>query len=95
MAAEEELNIGSIPATVVGAGLAGCEAAYQLARRGVPVRLVEMKPKRFQPAHKLPHCHKGFQVGITYLPNPLIRDRFFGFRDTFRLFYQEDIYLLQ
>ncbi len=38
-------------ATVIGAGLAGCEAAWQLARRGVPVRLVEMKPVRFTPAH--------------------------------------------
>lgn len=40
-------------ATVIGAGLAGCEAAYQLAQRGVRVRLIEMKPKRFQAAHKL------------------------------------------
>ena len=42
----------SAPAvTVLGAGLAGCEAAYQCAQRGVAVRLVEMKPKRFTPAH--------------------------------------------
>ena len=38
-------------ATVVGAGLAGCEAAWQLAQRGIPVRLVEMKPKKMTPAH--------------------------------------------
>jgi len=38
--------------TVVGAGLAGCEAAWQLARRGIPVTLYEMKPKKFTPAHK-------------------------------------------
>ena len=38
--------------TVVGAGLAGCEAAWQLAKRGFPVRLVEMKPKKFSPAHR-------------------------------------------
>ena len=37
--------------TVIGAGLAGCECAWQLARRGVPVRLVEMKPKKHTPAH--------------------------------------------
>ncbi len=37
--------------TVIGAGLAGCEAAWQLARRGVAVRLFEMKPTRFSPAH--------------------------------------------
>ena len=36
---------------VIGAGLAGCEAAYCLARHGVPVELVEMKPKKFTPAH--------------------------------------------
>ena len=38
--------------TVIGAGLAGSECAWQLARRGVPVRLVEMKPEKFTPAHK-------------------------------------------
>ncbi len=37
--------------TVVGAGLAGCEAAWQLAKRDIPVRLIEMKPVRFSPAH--------------------------------------------
>ncbi len=36
---------------VIGAGLAGSEAAWQLARRGVPVLLVEMKPKKKTPAH--------------------------------------------
>lgn len=36
---------------VVGAGLAGCEAAYFLAGRGFRVRLVECKPARFTPAH--------------------------------------------
>ena len=40
--------------TVVGAGLAGCEAAWQLAKRGVPVRLVDMKPAKYSPAHKSP-----------------------------------------
>lgn len=38
--------------TVVGAGLAGCEAAWQLAKQGIPVRLIEMKPGKFSPAHK-------------------------------------------
>ncbi len=37
--------------TVVGAGLAGSEAAYQIAERGVKVRLIEMKPKKKTPAH--------------------------------------------
>jgi methylenetetrahydrofolate--tRNA-(uracil-5-)-methyltransferase len=39
------------PVLVVGGGLAGCEAAWQLARRGLPVRLLEMKPHRLSPAH--------------------------------------------
>ena len=38
--------------TVIGGGLAGSECAYQLARRGVPVTLREMKPHRRSPAHK-------------------------------------------
>lgn len=38
--------------TIVGAGLAGCEAAWQLARRGMNVRLIDMKPLKFSPAHK-------------------------------------------
>ena len=37
--------------SVIGAGLAGCEAAWQLAKRGIPVRLVEMKPEKKSPAH--------------------------------------------
>ena len=36
---------------VIGAGLAGCEAAYQLSKRGIKVKLYEMKPKKFSPAH--------------------------------------------
>ena len=37
--------------TVIGAGLAGAEAAFQIAKRGVPVTLYEMKPKKRTPAH--------------------------------------------
>ena len=40
--------------TVIGAGLAGCEAAWQLAERGIPVTLHEMKPKKMTPAHTSP-----------------------------------------
>jgi len=40
------------PITVIGGGLAGCEAAWQLLMRGHRVRLCEMKPERFSPAHK-------------------------------------------
>lgn len=37
--------------TIIGGGLAGSEAAWQLAQRGVPVRLIEMKPVNYSPAH--------------------------------------------
>lgn len=36
---------------VIGGGLAGCEAAYQIAKQNIPVKLYEMKPIRFSPAH--------------------------------------------
>ncbi len=39
--------------TVIGGGLAGCEAAWQVAEQGVTVDLYEMKPERFSPAHEL------------------------------------------
>ena len=39
---------------VTGAGLAGCEAAYQAAKRGVKVTLYEMKPEKYSPAHHNP-----------------------------------------
>lgn len=37
--------------TVIGGGLAGTEAAYQIAKRGIKVKLYEMKPIKFSPAH--------------------------------------------
>ena len=39
---------------VIGAGLAGCEAAWQLAKRGIKVKLYEMKPHKYTPAHSNP-----------------------------------------
>jgi len=45
------VNSGKI--TVIGGGLAGCEAAWQAAQRGVGVDLLEMKPLRFSPAHEM------------------------------------------
>ena len=36
---------------IIGAGLAGSEAAWQLIQRGIPVRLYEMRPKKYSPAH--------------------------------------------
>lgn len=41
---KDEINI-------IGGGLAGCEAAYQIAKRGIKVNLYEMKPNKFSPAH--------------------------------------------
>jgi len=37
--------------TIIGGGLAGCEAAYQIAKKGIKVKLYEMKPKKYSPAH--------------------------------------------
>ena len=54
MLKKEQKNRGVIVekiVKVIGAGLAGCEAAYQLAKRGIKVELYEMKPKKFSPAH--------------------------------------------
>ncbi len=42
-------------ATVIGAGLAGSEAAWQLAQRGIQVELIEMKPHKMTPAHHSPN----------------------------------------
>ncbi|WP_050698387.1 methylenetetrahydrofolate--tRNA-(uracil(54)-C(5))-methyltransferase (FADH(2)-oxidizing) TrmFO [Anaeromassilibacillus senegalensis] len=40
---------------VIGAGLAGCEAAWQIAQAGLPVTLYEMKPQKYSPAHQSPN----------------------------------------
>lgn len=37
--------------TIIGAGLAGCEACWQLIKRGIPVKLVEMRPLKSSDAH--------------------------------------------
>ena len=42
------------PVIIIGAGLAGSEAAWQLAQRGIPVELHEMKPQKMTPAHHSP-----------------------------------------
>ena len=41
---------------IIGAGLAGCEAAWQLAKRNIPVHLYEMRPEQTTPAHRTPDC---------------------------------------
>ncbi len=52
---------------IIGAGLAGCEAAWQLANRGIKVKLYEMKPHKMTPAHKSPNfaelvCSNSFRA---------------------------------
>jgi len=54
-------SVNAIPVTtefvtVIGAGLAGSEAAWQLAKRGIPVRLHEMRPVKMTPAHNTAKC---------------------------------------
>lgn len=44
------------PISIIGAGLAGCEAAWQLAQRGIEVLLYEMRPFKTTPAHRTDHC---------------------------------------
>lgn len=46
----------SMTVNVIGAGLAGCEATWRLAQEGINVKLYEMKPEKYSPAHK----YKGF-----------------------------------
>ena len=55
--------------TIIGAGLAGCEAAYQIAKAGIKVKLYEMKPKQFSPAHSSPNlaeivCSNSFKSNL-------------------------------
>ncbi|MFC1523171.1 methylenetetrahydrofolate--tRNA-(uracil(54)-C(5))-methyltransferase (FADH(2)-oxidizing) TrmFO [Thermodesulfobacteriota bacterium] len=49
-----DLNAQPNSISIIGGGLAGCEAAWQAANRGCPVRLYEMKPEKFSPAHTSP-----------------------------------------
>jgi len=56
--------------TVVGAGLAGCEAAWQAAGRGARVVLYEMKPAQYSPAHRIPEfaelvCSNSLRSNLT------------------------------
>ncbi len=54
---------------IVGGGLAGTEAAYQIAKKGIPVKLYEMKPLQFSPAHHNPNlaeivCSNSFKSNL-------------------------------
>ena len=64
---------------VIGAGLAGCEAAWQLANMGIQVELFEMKPKKFSPAHKSPDfaelvCSNSFRADGIYNAVGLVKE---------------------
>lgn len=54
---------------IIGGGLAGCEAAYQIAKRGIKVKLYERKPKSYSPAHNNPNlaeivCSNSFKSNL-------------------------------
>ena len=65
--------------TVIGAVMAGCEAAWAVAQAGIPVTLYEMKPQKYSPAHHSPGMAelvrelKGSGYGIYLLSNASIR----------------------
>ncbi len=55
--------------TIIGGGLAGTEAAYQIAKKGIKVKLYEMKPKKYTPAHNNEHlaeivCSNSFKSNL-------------------------------
>src|SRR5438128_11197965 len=64
---------------IVGAGLAGSEAAYQLARRGVAVELFEMRPQRMTEAHSTGHfaalgCSNSLRSNFLTAPAGLLKE---------------------
>lgn len=52
MGAQKNTGAAVPPILVIGAGLAGCEAAWAIAQAGIPAALADMKPRRFSPAHQ-------------------------------------------
>ena len=67
------------PITIVGAGLAGSEAAWQCARRGFPVTLHEMRPARTTPAHQTEHfaelvCSNSLKSSSEYTAPWLLKE---------------------
>src|SRR5829696_3613912 len=64
---------------IIGGGLAGCEAAYQLARRGVGVELFEMRPERSTEAHATAHlgelvCSNSLRSNLLSAPAGLLKE---------------------
>ena len=66
---KDRINLDKKTVTVIGAGLAGVEAAWALANRGFHVRLCEMKPEKYSPAHK----YKGFAELVCGQPHGVFR----------------------
>jgi len=63
------------PIIIIGAGLAGCEAAWQLLNKGYSVVLYEMKPEKFSPAHRsssLAEAFPGAQVREVVVARDLL-----------------------
>lgn len=65
--------------SIIGAGLAGAEAAWQLARRGVKVNLYEMRPDKMTPAHKTSHiaemvCSNSLGGATTATPAGILKE---------------------
>ena len=65
--------------TIIGGGLAGSEAAWQAAQRGIKVILWEMKPCRFSPAHNSPNlaelvCSNSFRAASLENAVGLLKD---------------------
>ncbi len=68
----------SEPVTIIGAGMAGAECTWQLARRGVPVRLYEMRPRTMTPAHRTDRfaemvCSNSFRSDDPHHPSGLLK----------------------
>jgi methylenetetrahydrofolate--tRNA-(uracil-5-)-methyltransferase len=65
--------------TVIGAGMAGSEAAWQAAERGAKVRLVEMRPVRMTPAHQTDRaaeivCSNSFKSNLLTNASGLLKE---------------------
>ena len=61
--------------TVIGAGLAGSECAWQLAQRGIQVRLCEMKPEKMTPEERLVHLRRVLIESFDLTIAGLLQDR--------------------
>jgi len=76
-------TLDSKPVIVIGGGLAGCEAAWQLLKRDIDALLYEMKPAVFSPAHKSPLlaelvCSNSFRSNVTQNAAGLLKEEMRG-----------------